>query len=266
MSNFQRDYNNWENPIVPSIFGMATFSSVTGNVDRRIKVENPKSFPWNAVCSLMIEGENGKRQSGTGWLAGPRTVITAGHCVYSRHSLGGWATAIYAVPGRNGGFPHHHSSLSATFKTLEGWHGSTEVDFDIGCITLDKPLVGVEECLEMVDTIPPNLEGSLVTISGYPSDRSGGIYQYMHRGNITKSTSSRAYYDIDTAIGQSGAPLLIADTATRCWQVLGVHTNGFDSHAPDSNVNCGPLLSQSIREKLREWITQDSVSLPEALD
>ncbi len=131
---------------------------------------------------------------------------------------------------------------------------------------LDKPLVELENCLEMIDTRPLDLTGSQVTISGYPSVRSGGNFQYKHTGNIEKTTSSRAYYDVDTTVGQSGAPILIEDVLARCWRVLGVHTNGFDSHAPDSNANHGLLLSESIREKIHEWVAQDAVTAPEAID
>ena len=64
-----------------------SLSEVVIGRDDRIRVGATNKNPWRWICSLRITAKDGSRWIGTGWLAGPRTVITAGHVVYM-HSRG----------------------------------------------------------------------------------------------------------------------------------------------------------------------------------
>ena len=68
--------------------------------DNRVRINPTTSYPWRAICALKITAANGTKWIGTGWLISPRTVITAGHCVYM-HDEGGWAKSIEVIPARN---------------------------------------------------------------------------------------------------------------------------------------------------------------------
>lgn len=50
--------------------------------DDRVRIQNPSVYPWRAICALRMTAKDGSRWIGTGFLVGPGTVITAGHCVY----------------------------------------------------------------------------------------------------------------------------------------------------------------------------------------
>src|SRR5882672_823815 len=65
---------------------------VIGDDDRRA-VPEPTQSPWRHICALRIVSASGKEYVGTGWFAGPYTILTAGHCVYL-HDDGGWAESI----------------------------------------------------------------------------------------------------------------------------------------------------------------------------
>src|SRR5687768_6326230 len=56
------------------------FESVIGR-DERVRILDTDLYPWSAICALRMRGPSGGAM-GTGWFIGPRTVITAGHCVY----------------------------------------------------------------------------------------------------------------------------------------------------------------------------------------
>jgi V8-like Glu-specific endopeptidase len=77
-----------------------TVAEVVIGRDDRVQITNTTAYPWRTICSLIITARDGSRWIGTGWLVGPRTVITAGHCVYM-HKRGGWARSIEVIPGRN---------------------------------------------------------------------------------------------------------------------------------------------------------------------
>ena len=78
----------------------ASIAQVVGP-DDRVVVGNTAVFPWSTHCKLYMTFPNGDTMIGSGTLIGPRTVITAGHCVYS-HDKGGWATEIEVIPGFEG--------------------------------------------------------------------------------------------------------------------------------------------------------------------
>jgi glutamyl endopeptidase len=61
-------------------------------IDERVRIYDTDLQPWRMVCVLKIRGPAGAA-IGTGWLVGPKTVLTAGHCV-NHPMLGGWATQI----------------------------------------------------------------------------------------------------------------------------------------------------------------------------
>ncbi|WP_219620585.1 hypothetical protein, partial [Klebsiella pneumoniae] len=49
--------------------------------DRRSRVLDTNSDPWRKICALEITATDDEQMIGTGWIAGPRLIITAGHCV-----------------------------------------------------------------------------------------------------------------------------------------------------------------------------------------
>jgi subtilisin family serine protease/V8-like Glu-specific endopeptidase len=67
--------------------------------DDRIRLAKSDSYPFRCVCLLFITAADGTRSLGTGWLAGPRTVITAGHLVYLPEAGGPVQQAEVIIPG-----------------------------------------------------------------------------------------------------------------------------------------------------------------------
>src|SRR6185436_3832447 len=61
--------------------------------DERTAIADMQVHPWRCVCSLNLPFG----YFGTGFLVGPRTVVTAGHCVHDA-PLGGWASSIEVIP------------------------------------------------------------------------------------------------------------------------------------------------------------------------
>jgi len=66
--------------------------------DNRVRIADTTLFPWNAICSLYIEGRTVSGKA-SGFFVSPQCIITAGHVVYpDRH----WLNAITIVPGQDG--------------------------------------------------------------------------------------------------------------------------------------------------------------------
>jgi V8-like Glu-specific endopeptidase len=115
---------------------------------------------------------------------------------------------IVVVPGRNGAQQPFGQVISKRFRSVTGWTTSRNRNFDYGAI-----LLGSDERLG--DTVgsfgwdvrgDAALMGHTVNISGYPGDKPAGT-QWFHANAITSVSPSTFTYQIDTAGGQSGAPV-----------------------------------------------------------
>ena len=216
--------------------------------DDRVRVNPTTAFPWRAICSLRITAANNSRWIGTGWLVAPRTIITAGHCVFM-HDQGGWAKNIEVIPGLNDAARPFGSYQSGNLRSVTGWTASKNRDFDYGAIILpanSRPgdRTGYFGFGVKTDAY---LMSSILNLSGYPGDKGGAQQWFM--ALRAKSVSSRVIkYDIDTMGGQSGAPVWVKVGDTRT--CVGIHTNG------SLSGNSATRIVQPVFNNLLAWKNQ----------
>jgi len=196
-------------------------------VDNRVRINPTTGYPWRAICALRIRTSTGNNYIGTGWLISPRTVITAGHCVYM-HNEGGWAQSIEVIPALNDSTQPYSSGSSSRFRSTAGWTRDKNRDFDYGAIILPTAYrpgdtVGFFGYTARTDA---DLLSKTLNLSGYPADK-GGNTQWFH-ARAPKAVAGRTItYDIDTFGGQSGAPVWILENGSR--YCVGIHTNGHNA-------------------------------------
>lgn len=230
----------------------SALESVIG-VDDRTRILETDRTPWRMICALLIAGTNGARFIGTAWFAGPRTLITAGHCVH-HPDLGGWARSIEVSPGRNGDVRAFKPVVARRFSSVASWVNGQQQDFDVGCIHLEEDL-GTQVGAFGVSALPANdLIGRRVNISGYPLTPGSGTQQWFHSNAVQRITSRRIFYDVDTSGGQSGAPVWVQDDgADKTPRVVAIHAYGVDQTSPDANS--APLIDADVFEVIRGWVT-----------
>ncbi len=215
------------------------------NRDDRVRVEDVSAYPWRAICALRINARNGRQYVGTGWFAGPRTVMTAGHCVYL-HEAGGWAESITVIPAMAGASRALGAYTSQRFRTVDGWVQARAAGSDYGAILLDEP-VGEELGWFGVGALRDDqLLQAWANISGYPLDRDSARFQYFHARLLVQVNPSRLYYDIDTFGGQSGSPIWFTGSDGRRI-AIGIHTTG------GLRENAGTRITGDVLANLREW-------------
>jgi glutamyl endopeptidase len=207
----------------PELLDQARAEVIIG-VDSRVRITPTTTFPWRAICALKIKAQNNTNWIGTGWLISPRTVITAGHCVYM-HAQGGWVKSIKVIPAMDGTIQPYNSCTGTTFRSVVGWVNSKQREYDYGAIILPQNCrpgakTGVFGFGVRTDAY---LKAAFLNLSGYPGDKGGNQQWFM--GQTTKSVAARViYYEIDTMGGQSGAPVWVKVGNVRT--AVGIHTNG----------------------------------------
>ncbi len=207
--------------------------------DNRQPVAQPTVLPWCAHVRLLMTGPDDARLIGSGWLIGPRTIITAGHCVYD----GGWMKQIMVTPaGDEADFP----TVPAVYYTAtDAWVNGTDDDArqkaDLGMVSVADPIAGVpgplsfavydDDQLERLRTQEPDR----LTVAGFPVIPYGEFL--VERGNLLSYNPPFLEYDVDTSKGQSGGPVLhwVTDDAP---VVIGVH---------HFNVQISPPINRAIR-------------------
>lgn len=237
------------------------FESVIG-IDERTRILDTDLSPWRMVCALRMRAPGGASAIGTGWFIGPRTVLTAGHCVHSSTFFGGWANTIEVIPGLNGvgdGPRPFGSATSERFSSLDRWIDDQDADFDVGCIHLDEPLGKEVGWFAIGALSPTELEGYRVNISGYPGDRGNGNEQYHAANRVLRVTDRRIFYDVDTFGGQSGAPVWIHRELGAPPLAVAIHAYGIGGTPANLGItaNSAPRIIPEVFDTLQGWIDQD---------
>jgi V8-like Glu-specific endopeptidase len=209
--------------------------------DDRQQVTNTTDFPWRCICFLVITAQDGSRWVGSGWLANPRTVITAGHCVYL-HGAGGWAKQIEVSPGRNGASSPFNPFVATDLRSVSRWTEEQDAQFDYGAILLpENSSVGFFGYASLPDA---ELQDVLANVYGYPADKQPGTLWGSSR-KLSQVQPRTLIYNISTFGGQSGCPVFIKTGEER--NVVGIHNYG------DLSGNSATRITDDVYDDIEAW-------------
>ena len=216
--------------------------SVCGS-DDRVQVGNTTVVPWRWLCKLIITWPNGARGGCTGWFIGPKAVMTAGHCVYSKAN-GGWARQIEVIPGMQGALRPYGSMVGTSFRSVTGWTSNTDPNFDYGCIILPNASLGnAVGWFGFASLTNASLTNLLVNNSGYPGDKPAGT-QWFNAGRVSTTTARKIYYMLDTYGGQSGSPT---------WRTLNGQRHAVGIHAYGGCPNSATRITSDVFNNMNAW-------------
>ena len=216
--------------------------------DEREQITETDQYLWRSIASLRITARDNSLWIGTAWFISPRTLITAGHCVFingTKPSRNGWVSRIDVMPGRNG-FLNPFGTLTAkTFWSVKGWTEKGDQNFDYGAIILDQPFgqntgwfgYGVFEDNKLV--------GAPAHVAGYPGDKPAGTL-WHHSLPISHVGPPKVFYAIDTAGGQSGAAVYLLDN-NGLPTAVAVHAYG------GATSNSGTRITPAVYQNIRNW-------------
>ena len=226
--------------------------------DERVRIRETEQPPFNLICALRIAAPWGDF-IGTAWFAGPKTLITAGHCVFDANQMGGWASEITIYPGRDGDEPPPATLVSKDFSTVDLWEQNQDPDHDIAAIHLEENVLKGAAPFRIATMPDADLQDQLVNVSGYPSDK-GGFEQWWARNRIRAVRPLRIFYDVDTVAGQSGGPAYLLDKPGATPTVVAIHAYGVGG-TPDSlklEVNSAPRITADKLNQIKAWVNADT--------
>ncbi|HDR4482483.1 TPA: trypsin-like serine protease [Bacillus cereus] len=210
--------------------------------DERSQALNTKIYPWRAVCDLIITLEDGRQARGTGWLNGRGTVITAGHCVFSK-TFKKWHKSITVIPGRNGNEKPYGEITSTQLSSVKGWTENQDPNYDYGAIILQSHIGDTTGYLGVKAYQASELKGVKANVSGYPGDKPHT--QWFMYDEITDVDERKIYYNIDTEPGHSGSPLWI-DEPNGKYFAVGIHAYG-------GCPNSATRINKTVYDNLLTW-------------
>lgn len=211
--------------------------------DNRVRISPASAIPWRWCCELLITMANGGGARGTGWFIGPRTVMTAGHVVFSQ-AAGGWARSIEVIPGMDATSRPYGSQAGTSFRSVTGWTSNSDPEYDYGAIILPNNNLGnTVGYFGFASLSDGDLRNLLVNTSGYPGDKPFGT-QWFNAGTITQVTGRRLYYMIDTFGGQSGSAV---------WRLKDGQRHGVGIHGYGGCPNKAVRITAPVFNNMLAW-------------
>jgi len=214
--------------------------------DDRVRIQNTTDIPWRRICALRITFPSNAVYRGTGFLIGPRSLATAGHCVYL-HNQGGWARKVEVIPGANGPARPFGTAESTQLRSVAGWVNAKKPESDYGCIVLPQGSFNGRNLgsFGFGALTPQDLVAKPAVLAGYHGDKPFAELWGMARKIKTVSPFTLAY-DIDTAGGGSGSPVYIK-RGDGGRTVVGIHNYGA------ATGNSATRVTPAVAQRLLAW-------------
>lgn len=242
---------------------MAKPENVIG-IDSRVRVTETSAIPWRCICHIEVEYETGPVGFGTGFLVGPKSVLTAAHVIVdpARKKK---ARRLRVMPGRNGNTAPYGYFVS-DFKDCivadqwlkTGSSSPTSAACDYAVITIPEEFkTGEEPTAERLgyfglkcfsdEEVAKKANMLLVNNAGYPyeADKPYGTLWY-NAGRVRAVEKTYIEYMVDTEGGQSGSPIYFFDEQTKKRFVIAIHTTG-------DFVNRGLRITREVFATIKKW-------------
>lgn len=171
--------------------------------DNKTLIQNTAVGPWCNTVKLLIVGNDNHEYIGSGFMLGPNSVATAGHCLYNE-DWNGWAKDIIVIPALNGTYQPYGSASWTTVECGGNWYDYNDNQDDWGIIRIDANLGNYTGWLGL-RWQSNSYNGETVMAVGYPWEDDS--HMYYSEGTVTLSSDRTLEGNWALSGGQSGGPV-----------------------------------------------------------
>jgi glutamyl endopeptidase len=217
------------------------------------------NFPWRWICWIrgVAYDSSGSPVEvyGTGFLVGPRLILTAGHNLYEPGKFVDFLRTATVTPfGNQNPFGSQIVVAKNSFKVNKEYFDSGGKDMGIGGPSHDYGFIFLaqtfgnkfgyfavsyyeqDEDLKGLDNI---------VLAGFPSQQ-GILWSYT--GKILYADTTQLHYQYKTIGGESGSPLFHFTEGK--FSALGIHTNAFSYPNGTFYQDTARRITRDIRDEI----------------
>ncbi len=225
-------------------------------LDKRTAIANAADvFPACCLCRIQPTIAGQGYGAGTGWLVGPRLIITAAHVVQSPGTQFEFISIRFARNGNVSDSPEILLSAKEAVKFPEGRKSATPDYYDYAAILLPpEHSRSLSRYLSVKSLSGDELLHACLTLTGYPNrppeDYSKAVGQPAQQNEEPEQTRpdprcdiNFIYYLLHTTDGQSGSPVYV-NTDNCPYTVVGIH----------KTADSGKCVAIRITRQVEEFI------------
>lgn len=248
---------------IPAGGGPTTQATPCCGPDKRTQTGNTTLYPARATVHITFQkSTGGPTFLCTGFLIGPHSVATAGHCVHA--GSGGLAgffprTSFRLYPGRNGSTipytcPGGVVVRAQALHSNTSWANGSGEKFDYGAITTSCDIGNTTGWYGFINTQGVSQKGLEDFTRGYPGDKPLGTQWAANNCSagatfaqctIFTTGNLQLFYKNDTAGGQSGSPVYRkAANCNPC--AIAIHAYGPHDLSPHADNNHGTRIENNV--------------------
>ena len=204
--------------------------------DDRVKVKNPKKYPYSAICRFDGKYNCGCTWEGSGFMISRNTLLTAAHClVCQKHNQWAYALTFYFGFKNYSDYLYcYNSSWNAYVYTFFP-NGYTDQN-DWGYVKFNSNVGDTTGWFGLRPLSDEKITSGKYTFAGY---RNGKLKK--NKGKLRVKDSTRMWMDMDTKRGNSGGPVFDSDN-----YAVGLFTTYYD------DANSGIRVTKQMISELEK--------------
>ncbi len=184
--------------------------------DERVQVTPTTVAPHQSIAYIEAwDDQQGIGYSCTATFIGPRTLLTAAHCIWIDEFANGWPDRVLVAAAQDGIYSPFGRELATAVWVPNGWSGTTgntlqRFQWDFALITLqDATMSDAAGMLELgiLSDATLQMDSFQPTTSGYPGDKPAGTQWKATQPSFDRVTSTQLVNSLDAFQGQSGSAI-----------------------------------------------------------